>query len=205
MSPTERPQLGPPRRKSAWSFSLTSGLKLTVADSPPITAATVKELLVGPSAIRSYAALLLEIGLAACMARETVIPLPFDGSVVRIQVWQSFDSDGRYEAVVETPSGSAQHLLWNDWGPAQRANLYLTHDRRLVVIGGGGQSEMFSLPPHSPPKWVPYNQRPRESGDDWTYLGATAVDHRVPQEECIALFGAGSSPYRKAHQSEHSC
>ena len=112
-----------------------------------------------------------------------------------------------------TKLGSAQHELWENWGPARRASLYLSLDDRLVVLGGGGLAEMFDVSRDASPRWIPYEQRPKESGDDWEYLRA-AVDGGVDeltfyppsvQTECIPLYGAGSSAYRKSHQDERSC
>jgi len=71
---------------------------------------------------------------------------------------------------------------------------------------------MIALSPKSKPHWIPYGQRPKESGNDWKYLGAVDRDgnHLVyytptKQQECVPLYGGGSSPYRKPHQEQHSC
>ncbi len=145
-------------------------------------------------------------------ADEVTVALPLDGMMARVQVWGNTSSEGRFEILVETPKGTERRVLWEDWGPAQRASLYLTPNNWLVVMGGGGDTEMIALSSGSAPRWVPYNQRPRQGGEDWTYLGAVdrSVDHLVyyspvHQRECIPLYGAGSSPYRKAHQDEHYC
>lgn len=156
------------------------------------------------------------LGLASCAffqpAEEVIVPLDVNGAAAHIQVWGNTTSEGRYEVVVTTKLGSAQHELWENWGPARRASLYLSLDDRLVVLGGGGSAEMFDLSRDTPPRWIPYDQRPKESGDDWQYLGAVdgGVDELTfyppsVQPECIPLYGAGSSPYRRSHHDERSC
>ena len=154
--------------------------------------------------------------LAGCFAfspaEQFIVPLPLNGAVARVEVWRNTSSEGRFEIAVETSHGSESHVLWDDWGPAQRTSLYLTADRRLVVLGGGGIAEMIAVPPRTKPRWLPYAKRPMETGDAWQYLGAVDryLDHLVfylpsQQKECIPLYGAGTSPYRKPHQSENSC
>jgi hypothetical protein len=173
----------------------------------------------GPMRSRSlsfgaYVAALLGLGSCALFqpAEEVVVPIDVDGAEARIQVWGNTTSEGRYEVVVTTKLGSAKHELWENWGPARRANLYITRDERLVVLGGGGAAEMFDLSRDVHPQWMPYDQRPKESGDDWLYLGVVdgGVDELTfyppsVQPECIPLYGAGFSSYRKSHQDERSC
>jgi hypothetical protein len=160
--------------------------------------------------------LLASLPLSGCFLFSPVekveIPVPLAGVNARIEVWGNTSSEGRFEIVVTTPSGNERHSLWEDWGPAQRVSLYLTADRRLVALGGGGIAEMIVIPLRTKPKWIPYANRPRENGDDWTYLGAIDRYRKhllfyMPsqQKECVPLYGAGFSPYRKSHQDEHSC
>lgn len=154
------------------------------------------------------------LALAGCFffrpAEEVVVPLPVPGTEVRMQVWADTMSDGRFEAVVSSPHGSTRRLLWEDWGPAQRASLYWARDGRLIILGGGGHSEMFALSRDAPPQAIPFADQPGETGDKWRYLGAVdghdlAYFPPSAQRECIPLYGAGWSPYRKAHQDQHSC
>lgn len=132
-----------------------------------------------------------------------------------IEVWGNTTSEGRFEIVVTTPRGTVRRELWEDWGPAQRVSLYLTHRRQLVAMGGGVYTEMVAIPPDSPPKSIALATRPRDNGDDWRYLGA--VDRRdahlaqlsfrsaVQEAECLPLYGEGLSPYRKSHQQSGFC
>ena len=156
------------------------------------------------------------LGLSGCFvfspAEQVAVPIPIDDALARIEVWGNTFSEGRFEISVQTRFGAEKHVLWEDWGPAQRASLYLTRDRRLVVLGGGGVAEMIAIPQKAQPRWLPYAERPKESGDEWQYLGAVdrSVDHLLfyppsQQKECIPLYGAGWSRYRKSYQDEHSC
>lgn len=164
----------------------------------------------------SALSLAVALTLSGCFlfspVEQVVVPLPLEDAIVRVEVWGNTTSEGRFEVSVQNHFGAEKHFLWDDWGPAQRASLYLAPDRRLVVLGGGGIAEMIIIPPKAQPHWLPYAERPKESGDEWKYLGAIDrdVDHLVfyapsRQRECIPLYGAGSSPYRKSHQNEHSC
>lgn len=194
-----------PRKFSAFASGPIAELDLFKQPSP---------MRLRRSGFACYVAALL--GLAGCgyprPADEVVVPLHANGAEVHIQVWGNTTGDGRYEVVVTTKSGSAQHELWKNWGPARRASLYLSLDDRLVVLGGGGSAEMFDLTRDTPPRWIPYEHRPKESGDDWRYVGAVDADADKlifyppsVQPECIPLYGAGSSPYRRSHQDERSC
>jgi hypothetical protein len=160
--------------------------------------------------------LIVLLSLSSCVfvapADEVRVPVSVEGVEVRVQVWGNTSSEGRFELVVSTPEGRERRVLWKDWGPAQRVSLYLTPQRALVALGGGGGAEMISVKAGSAPRWVPYPQRPKENGEDWKYLGA--VDRSVrrlvyyapaDQPECIPLYGAGSSPYRRDHQDEGTC
>jgi hypothetical protein len=148
----------------------------------------------------------------AAPTEEIAVPLPIDGAKARVQVWGNTSSEGRFEVVVDTPKGSERRVLWEDWGPAQRTSLYFTPSNWLVVLGGGGRAEMISLSSEAAPRCIPYLERPKQNGEGWRYLGA--VDRHLDrliyyapslQDECIPLYGAGSSPYRKEHQDEGSC
>jgi len=74
-------------------------------------------------------------GLASCAfiqpTEEVIVPLDVNGAAAHIQVWGNTTSEGRYEVAVTTKLGSAQHELWENWGPARRASLYLSLDDRL--------------------------------------------------------------------------
>lgn len=156
------------------------------------------------------------IGLSSCAffspTESVAVPFLVNGSQVRIQLWGDTLSEGRFEILLSNQHGSARKVLWEDWGPAQRVSLYISRDGRLIVLGGGGIAEMFLLPRSSAPGWLTYRQRPKEDGNDWHYLGAVDRDNRdleflrpVAQRECVPLYGAGTSSYRKAHQDRGSC
>ena len=111
--------------------------------------------------------------------------------------------DGRFVAAVQNRYGTESHDLWEDWGPAQRASIYLADDGRVIVLGGGGRDARFKLPSHAAPNWIPYSERPSETGADWHYIGAVDREQGdlvfygpTTQPECIPLYGAGFSPYR---------
>lgn len=102
--------------------------------------------------------------------------------------------------------------MWVDWGPAQRTNLYATPEKWVVAIGGGGGATIVDVSDGNAPRLVTRAETKMTRSEDWTYLGAvdsTAAGFRFvsPEEmrECIDLFGAGSSPYRIAHQAPTSC
>ncbi|MFD1332497.1 hypothetical protein ACFQ4O_10855 [Methylopila musalis] len=109
-------------------------------------------------------------------------------------------------------SGSS-FLLWKNWGPATRANIYRTEENWLVVLGGGGAAEMFQTSAGGRIVPVPWSDRKRTDDRRWTYVGAADLRFKreprfyTPQElpECFALFGAGSSPYRLEHQAPSRC
>ena len=144
------------------------------------------------------------------------IVLPFDGTAARIEVWGNTWSEGRFEVVVQTPSGTVRDVLWEDWGPAQRASLYLTPEDWLVVLGGGGVARMIDLSAGGAPRVVPSREQLRQKSELWTYLGVVdrVIEKREArlrffdpstQPECIPLYGAGSSPYRIAFQDTGFC
>jgi hypothetical protein len=164
--------------------------------------------------------LLLALPLSACFliapTDSVTVPLPGLHSKARVEVWGNTFSEGRFEIVVTSPEGSARSVLWEDWGPAQRASLYLTPDNWLVVLGGGSINEMIEIPASAPPKIVPHERRPRDAGDQWAYLGA--VDRGYvggvvrlkffspsEQPECVPMYGEGRSPYRVQHQESRPC
>jgi hypothetical protein len=145
-------------------------------------------------------------------AEQVKVPSPIFGVSARVEVWGNTSSEGRFEFAVETPHGSEKHKLWEDWGPAQRVSIYVTPDKRFVALGGGGIAEMFAVSPQAKPEWIPYAQRPKENGENWIYLGAVDrhARHLVfyepsQQQECVPLYGAGSSPYRQSHQNGGHC
>lgn len=142
------------------------------------------------------------------------VPVPLAGVAVRFEAWSGV-ADETFWLVVQTPRGATKRRLWSNWGPATRVNFYRTPDEWLVVLGGGGDSEMVDV---NDPKAGEDVFKPRVSSSDsatWTYLGAVDRPRREPKarrffspaelRECFAMFGAGYSPYRVSRQAESRC
>lgn len=152
----------------------------------------------------------LSLGVARCATTpnaEVAVPWPDQAVKVRIQIWGFLAP--QYWVAVESPEGRISRQLWTNWGPADQANLYLTPEGSLAVIGGGALAAMIEAPAHAPPREV----RPFETSDaeDWRYLGRAAwVDgalrFRAASEhrECIPLYGAGDVPVRRKYQARGS-
>ena len=145
-------------------------------------------------------------------SQSVTVQLPLAGATVRVENFGELNSNGRFELVVRNDRGEVRQMLWRDWGPAQRTNLYWAEGQRVIAIGGPGVIEMVDLPPGAPPRWIEPADHPQDDGAGWTYLGA--VDRRnrnlvfLPasiERECIALFGVGSQNYRAAAQAQHHC
>ena len=67
---------------------------------------------------------------------------------------------------VTTSSGTVSKKMFSDWGGASRTSLYLTPDRRLMVLGPADNDYSISLSP------LQIGSILRQSSDDWIYLGA---------------------------------
>lgn len=147
------------------------------------------------------------VAVSLCRPEEVAVPLPIASAIARIQA-----ADGGYVIVVETSHGRLRHRLWEDWGPADRTSLYVTPEGWVVALGGGGEDTMITIAGASAPVLVDIGERRRTNSETWRYVGAVdRQDRRLrffapsEQAECFAMFGAGSSPYRREHQVEHFC
>lgn len=140
--------------------------------------------------------------------RETVVKLPMGDSVARFQVWYGLYLKPPYFLTVDTPRGSISTELWTNWGPARSINLYQTPENWLVGIGGGGASVIIDVMNPSGPKSVDRAERVRTNDENWKYLGRAYISKFITareKPECIELFGAGDSPYRKKFQAQSFC
>lgn len=141
-------------------------------------------------------------------AYEAAVKLPMGDATARFQAWHGLLSSAPFRLRVDTPRGSMSTELWSDWGPASDINLYQTPENWLVGIGGGGTSVIIDVMNPNGPSLVLGAKQAKTNDEDWTYLGLAAGDSFIPaneKPECIALFGAGYSPYRKKFQVEHLC
>lgn len=136
---------------------------------------------------------------------EVAAPLPIASAVAHMQ-------EG--VVVVETPQGRLRHEMWENWGPATRASLYVTPEGWLVVLGGPAVATMISVSDGTPPTLVEEDERTRTRSEAWRYIGAVDKDERTrrlrfyssaEQRECFEMYGEGESPYRKDHQAESFC
>jgi len=143
------------------------------------------------------------------------VPMVFPGVTARFEAWLDFGGE-RYWLVTNTPLGSAERQLWSNWGPATRSNFYRTPDDWLVVLGGGGAAEMVDLTNATARQEQRRSSVTQTDSRSWTYLGAVdyspsdaAPGYRFfppsERQECFAMFGAGSSPYRHQYQAEGRC
>ncbi len=142
--------------------------------------------------------------LATANAAATV-PWPNPATTVRVQTWSGFSSL-QWRLAVSNAHGSLVQDLWEDWGPADQANIYRTPGGSVVVIGAGMIASMVDLPD---------GQRPRagtrselDDGEAWTYVGAVVqrqghLVFRAPAEtpECIPTYGEGWIPVRRGRQT----
>lgn len=136
---------------------------------------------------------------------EVAVPLPIASAIAHMQ-------EG--VVVVETPQGRLRHEMWENWGPATRASLYVTPEGWLVVLGGPAVATMISVSGGGPPALVAEDERKRTRSESWLYIGAVDKEEKTrrlrfyspgEQRECFAMYGEGESPYRKDHQVERSC
>lgn len=144
--------------------------------------------------------------------QEVAVYLPARSAVAYVQVWANSMMEGRYEVLVATQHGRLRRILWEDWGPAQRASLYLTPEGWLAILGGGGDATIIAIPENARPFEVPRTELQNVRSETWHYVGAVDRANRRlrffspdDQSECFPMFGEGNSPYRKAHQVEGSC
>lgn len=167
---------------------------------------------------KRFALLTCIAGLAGCLEAlpggrlvdEVSVPLPNDGQL--LVSYRARVSTSRFEASVINPHGSAHLKLWEDWGPANRGNVYVTPDKRVVVIGSGGFVYMFEMHKGKSPRAIKEHLPPQEDGREWEYLGAFILSDSGKLEffspsaanEHIALLGGGSIAYRRAAQVPHS-
>ena len=165
-----------------------------------------------PLSVKSLRILLACLCLGACNAMpwlEAPVDLP-DGSIARVMI----RAGGEYRVTVEGANGSASHSLDMSVDDGdRRANLYWTPEHWLVVIDSGGMETFFDLTPGQPPT-DDVRERPAAGRSrDWRYLGVVkrtsgdALTFRAPsqEQECIALYGEGSTPYRLQAQHENGC
>lgn len=148
-------------------------------------------------------AVLAIYSLATPNAGATV-PWPNPATTIRVQTWGF--SSLKWRLAVSNAHGSLVDELWEDWGPADQANIYRTPGGSVVVIGAGMIASMVDLPD---------GQRPRagtrselDDGEAWTYVGAVVQRNghlvfRAPAEtpECIPTYGEGWIPVRRGRQT----
>lgn len=152
--------------------------------------------------------LILQIYTSVWPVEEAVVPLPMGNAVARFQTWGGGWGTLPFVLRVDTPRGTISTKLWADWGPAGEINLYQTSENWLVGIGGGGETIVIDVMSASGPRVVIGEEQKTTNDENWKYLGIAfrsvfATPESVP--ECIALLGAGYTPYRKKFQVDHSC
>lgn len=163
------------------------------------------------------ALLALIAGLSGCLEAlpggrlvdEVMIPLPNEGRL--LVSYRERMIMPNFEASAINRHGSSHQNLWENWGPANRGNVYLTSDDRVVIVGSGGFVYMFEMHDGKAPRVIEEDLPPRGSGQDWEYVGAFILNSGElafyspsKVKERIALLGAGSTPYRPAAQVPHS-
>lgn len=139
-------------------------------------------------------------------AHEVAIAIP--GAVAYMQVWKEYQSDGLFRLVVKSPKGAVSKDMWQNWGPATRANFYLTPDNHLAVLGPSGLGETLVVATDRGPI---FSEPATLNSELWTYIGAT--DRRYPgrgyrfyspQEmpECLDRLGdPNPGRYRVKHEA----
>ena len=169
--------------------------------NPWITAALILGILFGATYLR----------YALWPAIEVVVSLPMGDARVRVQSWAGVIDDGPEIIIVETPAGTLRADLGSDWGVGPRVLLYRTPQDQLGILRDGAAFEaVVDLRKASGPFFEPTRNL---DGEGWTYLGAIVLKHAdgalfVPSSEygeCYALFGAGSSRFRKSYQDQRDC
>lgn len=151
------------------------------------------------------------VGLFVAYARlvpVNVVDVPVPVPSVRLsrQLYGSFETDGSHWMTVSNEHGKLVEHLFEDWGPAQRSNYYITPEGWLAVLGAGDLVALVELPSDGPPRPVPWSERSaedEESSESWRYIGA--VDGFKPTKyisptvtECVQSFGLAEI-YRKKH------
>lgn len=149
------------------------------------------------------------VGLAlyalATPSAAATIPWPDAAVTIRVEVWAGFSSS-RWRLGVSNAHGSLDVDLWEDWGPADQANVYRMPGGSVVVIGGGSLAAIIDLADGQRPR---AGTRPEpDDGEEWTYAGAVVerqgtLVFLAPTEvpECIPTYGEGVIPVRLRLQS----
>ena len=156
------------------------------------------------------AALLVGGAVARCATAphtEAEVPWPDGGTTVRVAIHGTLSAE--WWVTARNARGSASASLWEDWGPARRANIYRTTDGSVAVIGAGSLAGVIGLPATGRP--VALTHPDTRDGDAWQYLGGVVQSGGrlafVPAEilrECIPLYGLGSVPVRAVYH-DRSC
>jgi len=151
-------------------------------------------------------------GCGESVVREVAVALPYPGTTAHFEIW-SDGVEGRYELSVKNDRGEARTKMWTDWGPATHANLYVTPENFVIVIGGGGCCSAVEVREATPPRLAEFAEYRHFDSSKWTYLGAVGMDREgkyrfyspVERRECISNFGAGGGPYRAEFQVPREC
>lgn len=130
--------------------------------------------------------------------------------MARIQKWHTFSTE-QFVLRVDSPDGTTNAVLWENWGPAHRVSLYIAPNERLIALGGGGKAQAFDVSKSKPPQQVDLVYGEDSSG--WRYIGVVDYDEQrqlrffLPSEEreCVPMYGAGQSPYRLVYQDQNNC
>lgn len=136
------------------------------------------------------------------------VPLAIDSVAVSTQVWGVTNSDGSHWLTVENRHGRLVTHLWEDWGPAQQSNYYLTQEGWLAVLGSGELVALVDFRSDGPPRLLGQLERSQispERSEGWTYLGE--VNGHAPQTfspktstECVQNFDQTPLRYRREHE-----
>ncbi len=146
--------------------------------------------------------------------RQTVgIDLPGANAKARFEWWLGEDWIPFSRIVVENVHGKTDRRMWEDWGPASRASVYLTPENWLVVAHPGGGATAVTLNSERAPEEISYFAVKRSPSERWRFIGTVDrtrqgdLRYYSPDEvrECIPLFGAGSAPFRIDHQDQRDC
>jgi hypothetical protein len=139
------------------------------------------------------------------------VPVPIAFVRVSKQVFATLLTDGSHWLTVSNQHGRLVTYLWEDWGPAQRSNYYITEEGWLAVLGAGDLVALIEMPQDGPPRPVPWSERSAintERSESWLYVGAVdggrAARFISPTlTECVPSFGIVQI-YRQTHVSR-SC
>ncbi|MBL6455022.1 hypothetical protein JMJ55_06780 [Belnapia sp. T6] len=159
----------------------------------------------------SYLLAAIGAGLYGFLApnAQAAVPWPDPEVSIRLSTWGFHTSQWRMR--VSTPNGSALQEMWENWGPATRANIYRTPLGSVAIAGAGSYGWVIEFAADGKPR--PGGHRELADASQWTYIGAvvqrdSALVFVSPTQlpECVETFGEGTiPPGREAFRSATGC